>query len=165
MSTSHLIRPVGRQSKTSPHLFPGYRRAADIHHLLSPKIDSLPLLDSEQEDRVKKFLLGRQMIVVPLAFVISNITQLSNYPSNQMAPFLFTFIITFGLPGVLMFVQFAQLAPQLIADEYNIDFMNMRGSYSIIYTALCIESLGITNCTWVLYGMVNYFITNTSTCA
>lgn len=162
VSTSHLIRPVGRKSKASPHIFPGYIRAADIHHLLSPKIDTLPLIENEVEDRVKKFLLGRQMIVVPLAFIISNITQLNHFPTNKLDSFLYACIITFGLPGVLIFVQFAQLAPQLIADEYKIDFMNMRGSYCIIYLALCVESLGITNCTWVLYGIINYILVNTN---
>ena len=109
----------------------------------------------EEGDRVKHFLLGRQLIVVPLNFIVAQLTHFSGFPSDLLPSFLYYLIIVVGLPGVLVLLQFAQLTPQLLAEKNSSSFMNMRGGYSVVYTALAIEKLGLTDFSWVLYAFIN----------
>lgn len=114
---------------------------------------------SSHEDKVKSFLLGRQMIVVPLGFLFAQLTHYSRYSTDTswLPPALYFPVITVGIPGIVILLQLAQLAPQLVAEKNPTYFMNMIGCYSLAYTALCIESVGITDAAWVVYKTVEIF--------
>lgn len=109
------------------------------------------------EDKVKQFLLGRQLIVVPLNFLVAQLTHFSGFPKNLLPDYVYFPVIVAGIPGVLLLLQFAQLAPQLLAETHSMKFMNLRGSFSLVYIALCIENVGITEFAWVLYNVVSFF--------
>jgi hypothetical protein len=111
---------------------------------------------SSQQDNVKRFLLGRQMIVVPMGFLFAQLTHYSDCPGNLiwLPPALYFPVITVGIPGVLILLQFAQLAPQLVAEKSPIRFLDMIGCYTLAYVALCIESVGVTEAAWVVYKAV-----------
>lgn len=112
----------------------------------------------QEVDNVKRFLLGRQLIVVPLCFLVAQITHFSKYPRSGWPTILYDLVIVTGLPGVLVLLQFAQLAPQLLGEENNMRFMNLVGGYSLVNIALAIENIGITDFAWVLYKIIDTII-------
>lgn len=69
----------------------------------------------------------RQQIVVPLGFLFAQLTHFSTFPSNLLPPVLFNPVVTIGVPGVLVLLQFAQLTPQLLAEEQSISFLVSAG--------------------------------------
>ena len=126
---------------------------------LSLDHEGMTVVDSSndgRQDNVKRFLLGRQMMVVPMGFLVAQLTHYSGFPRgvSWMPPYLYFPIVTVGIPGVLILLQFAQLTPQLLAENKPVRFMGMIGCYSIAYTALCIETIGITDSAWALYKCV-----------
>ena len=56
-------------------------------------------------DGVKRFLLGRQLIVVPLGFLVAQITHFNRYPTYNFSPALYFFTISLGLPGKMMLLK------------------------------------------------------------
>lgn len=107
---------------------------------------------------VEKYLMGRQLCVIAIVFLIS---QLTSFPS--MPPLLPTamqnIMIETGLPGVMVTLIIGQLFPQLIADEYTIRFLNIRGSLFFIQVAEFLEGVGLfTNCSWVVSYALAHFV-------
>ena len=52
-----------------------------------------------EPDGVKRFLLGRQLIVVPLGFLVAQITSFDRYPAYNFSQAFYFFTISLGLPG------------------------------------------------------------------
>jgi hypothetical protein len=52
---------------------------------------------------------------------------------------------------VFIILAFAQLLPELLAAEFPLRFMNMRGSLSIARVSLFFDSLGVGHCAWAVY--------------
>eukprot|EP00602_Paraphysomonas_sp_CaronLab_P003171 CAMPEP_0185039316 /NCGR_PEP_ID=MMETSP1103-20130426/36053_1 /TAXON_ID=36769 /ORGANISM="Paraphysomonas bandaiensis, Strain Caron Lab Isolate" /LENGTH=532 /DNA_ID=CAMNT_0027578157 /DNA_START=126 /DNA_END=1724 /DNA_ORIENTATION=+ len=113
------------------------------------------LLNSSVSEGVKKFLLGRQLTVVPLGFLIAALTHFENLNRDNFPGGLYFIVVTAGLPGVLILLQIAQLTPQLLAQQNSILFLNLPGSYLLVLWTLAVESLGIVNFTWVLYFAID----------
>mmetsp|Transcript_22127 Transcript_22127/g.37466 ORF Transcript_22127/g.37466 Transcript_22127/m.37466 type:complete len:620 (+) Transcript_22127:270-2129(+) len=167
VSTAHLDL-VAIQAKG------GNQRAVQVHRLLHPphvvkselctnssdNEDANSITASETHnhdstvdvDHVKRFLLGRQQLVVPLGFLFAQLTHFSRFPADHLPSYLYYPLVTIGLPGILVLLQFAQLAPQLLAEEKNVPFLGMRGAYVLTKVALAVESLGITNFTWMMFA-------------
>ena len=53
-------------------------------------------------DGVKRFLLGRQLIVVPLGFVVAQITNFGRFPVNNFPTALYFLTINLGFPGKIL---------------------------------------------------------------
>jgi hypothetical protein len=113
------------------------------------------LLNADTSEGVKKFLLGRQLTVVPLGFFIASLTHFIGLNEEYLPYGLYFVLVTSGLPGVMIALQLAQLTPQLLAEQNNIAFINLRGSYIVARWALFVESFGIVNVTWILYYLLD----------
>jgi hypothetical protein len=99
---------------------------------------------------VKKFLLGRQLLVVSLGFFIASLTHFAGLKDH--VPYgLYFVVVTAAFPGVMVFLEIAQLTPQLLAEQNNIAFINLPGSYVLARFLLIVESCGIMNVTWLIY--------------
>jgi hypothetical protein len=118
-------------------------------------LNILNLLEKPQGG-VKRFLLGRQMIVVPLGFIVAQITHFGNFPQDMLDPFTYFLLVNIGLPGILTLLIFSQLAPQLLAEAHSNDFMSLPGSFILVYVALAIEKLGITSITPLILEILQY---------
>ena len=109
---------------------------------------------SNGDDGVGRFLLGRQMIVVPLGFLISNITRFHS-PMYAKMPVLINFLlIKLNLPSMLVMMQLAQLAPQVLANSYIKSFLSLIGANLIVIISLYIEVLGLTQASYVLRALI-----------
>ena len=146
---------------------------------------------------MNRFLLGRQQVVVPLGFVVAQITAFSGYTDSgaehpQLGGVMNFLLVTLGLPGIVVLLQvsqlltrhhhdghvmyciltitvtiniyilsfvlttngilmvyistcqFSQLAPQLLAAANKDVFLRLPGASGLVYLALAIESLGLT---------------------
>ena len=113
------------------------------------KIKSI-LLNYQGDEGVGKFLLGRQMIVVPLGFLMSNIT-LFHFENNNIFPSVIYFIIVnLNIPSMLVLMQLSQLSPQVLANKHIKQFLNLIGSNLLVLIALQIEIFGLTQASYVL---------------
>lgn len=65
---------------------------------------------------------------------------------DQMNPTLSFLLVGFGLPGMLVMMQLAQLAPQVLASRHTKQFLDIPGGRGLVALALGIELLGITEC-------------------
>jgi hypothetical protein len=104
---------------------------------------------------VEKYLIGRQLCVIGLVFFISQLTSFPNMP--HILPYgLEHILIKSGLPGVLVTLTVGQLFPQLLADEYTLRFLNLKGSLVFIKAATFIEAFGVfTHFSWLMsYGLI-----------
>jgi hypothetical protein len=104
---------------------------------------------------VEKYLIGRQLCVIGLIFFISQLTSFPNMP--HFLPYgLEHILIKTGLPGVLVTLTVGQLFPQLLADEYTLRFLNLKGSLLFIHVATFIEAFGVfTHFSWLMsYGLI-----------
>eukprot|EP00603_Paraphysomonas_imperforata_P004776 CAMPEP_0114444484 /NCGR_PEP_ID=MMETSP0103-20121206/18110_1 /TAXON_ID=37642 ORGANISM="Paraphysomonas imperforata, Strain PA2" /NCGR_SAMPLE_ID=MMETSP0103 /ASSEMBLY_ACC=CAM_ASM_000201 /LENGTH=437 /DNA_ID=CAMNT_0001616023 /DNA_START=380 /DNA_END=1696 /DNA_ORIENTATION=+ len=91
------------------------------------------LLNVDTSEGVKKFLLGRQMLVVSLGFFIASLTHFAGL--KEHVPYAIYFmVVTAALPGVMVFLEVAQLTPQLLAEQNTI-----------------VEACGIMNVAWLIY--------------
>jgi hypothetical protein len=66
---------------------------------------------ASQNEGITRFLLGRQLIVVPLGFLMATITLFEGY-GNLPSGWYFL-LVGLGLPGMIVTMQVAQLAPQV----------------------------------------------------
>mmetsp|Transcript_15054 Transcript_15054/g.24932 ORF Transcript_15054/g.24932 Transcript_15054/m.24932 type:complete len:614 (-) Transcript_15054:270-2111(-) len=108
------------------------------------------LLNVDTSEGVKKFLLGRQMLVVSLGFFIASLTHFAGL--KEHVPYAIYFmVVTAALPGVMVFLEVAQLTPQLLAEQNNIAFINLPGSYYLAKFLLFVEACGIMNVAWLIY--------------
>ena len=139
VSTSHI---------ESEDLKESHRIAYKVHKLLNVDVS----------EGIKKFLLGRQLTVVPLGFFIASLTHFVGLHEESMPYGLYYIIVTAGLPGVMILLQVAQLTPQLLAEQNNIAFINLPGCYILAKWALFVESFGILNVTWMFYYTIDKLV-------
>lgn len=103
-------------------------------------------------------MLGRQLTVVPLGFLIAQLTHFEGLHKENFPGGLYFVVVTAGIPGVLILLQFAQLTPQLLAQQNSIPFLNLPGAYVLVLWTLGVESLGLVNFTWIVYFFVDKFM-------
>ena len=109
----------------------------------------------EQPQGVERFLLGRQQLVVPCGFVVAQITSFTSFPSKGMSQGLYFIVVVFGLPAVLVLLQLSQLAPQLLAEGHGKMFLSLPGAFSFVYSALCVEKLGVVSIVFLFLGKIS----------
>jgi hypothetical protein len=116
-----------------------YPRAYALHEIIN------------RPDNVKRFIIGRQFCTVLVSFLIAQVTTFNSWSSDGYNPYLFYVIVRSGLVGVLIVLSFGQLMPELLAQEYPLRFMNMRGSYSVGVISLVFDAIGVGHCAWAFY--------------
>jgi len=122
-----------------------YPRAYKIHKLIN------------QPDNVKRFIIGRQFCTVLTGFLLAEIFTFAFFVNTGYNEVLFYIVIKSGLVGVLIVLSFGQLMPELLAAEFPLRFMNMRGSYSICYLSLIFDAIGVGHCAWAFYYITKPF--------
>jgi hypothetical protein len=104
---------------------------------------------------VEKYLIGRQLCVIAIVFLISYLSTYPNMP-YVLPTYLQHVLITSGLPGVLLTLNFGQIFPQLIAYEYTIRFLDIYGTLSAIKFSASVEAIGVfTNFSWIVTKFVS----------
>lgn len=107
---------------------------------------------------VERYLIGRQLCVIGLVYLISQLTSFPKMPPILPSGFEHLLIKT-GLPGVMITLTIGQLFPQLLADEYTLRFLNLKGSLLFIQISHFIESFGIfTHCSWITSYVLIHFV-------
>ena len=92
------------------------------------------------------------MIVVPLGFLMSNIT-LFHFENNTMPAFLYFIVVKLNLPSMLVLMQLSQLTPQVLASKHIKQFLSLIGSSVLVLLALQIEIFGFTQAAYVLRAL------------
>jgi hypothetical protein len=123
-----------------------YPRAYKIHELIN------------RPDNVKRFIIGRQFCTVLTNFMLGQITTMNQFPSAGYNKVLFYIIVKSGLVGVMVVLAFGQLCPELLAAEYPLRFMNLPGSYSVCYTSLWFDMIGVGHCAWTVYFALRKYL-------
>jgi hypothetical protein len=106
---------------------------------------------------ISRFLLGRQCIVVPGSFLIASIFtfNLGGHANTPWGAFMNTVLVSLSLPSVICTLQFAQLAPQVLAGRYPGVFMSIPGSKTLVSAALTIQSMGLTETPFLLCDLLD----------
>jgi len=86
---------------------------------------------TQQRDNVRRYLLGRQFMVVFVDFIAAH---------------------SMGLGGLGILVPVSQLYPQLLAATNPIWFMGTWGSKGVLLLALVMEFLGFCHFSWGLFA-------------
>jgi len=96
---------------------------------------------------IARFLAGRQIVVVVTVFVVAG---LSSFPAMEELPFTSVAIpgpiqvaVELGIPGALIVLWVAQLAPQFYATRRAVRLMNTRAAGWAFDLALGLESIGL----------------------
>lgn len=89
---------------------------------------------SQQGDNVRRYLLGRQFLVVFVDFIAAH---------------------TMGLGGLGILVPISQLYPQLLAASNPMWFLGTWGSRCVLLLALLMEFLGFCHFSWALFLIVH----------
>lgn len=121
--------------------------------------NTLRVLDIAAADRhvVKKFLIGRQFLVVMSMFTMASITTYQHYhdyPQRLFPQKLFGTLILTGFSGVLFALNTVQLPAQIIAQQYPTLFLNFPGSVLLVQAALLIENSGMMHFGWILFHII-----------
>jgi len=121
-----------------------YRRAFVLHEVIN------------RPDNVKRFIIGRQFCTVLTNFLLAQVTTFKFFPSDGYPKVLFFILVQSGLVGVLVTLSFAQLLPELLAQEFPLRFMNMYGAPSMGFISLVFDAIGVGHCAWAIYYLTRY---------
>jgi hypothetical protein len=99
------------------------------------------------DNGMERFLAGRQIVVVITVFLVAG---LSSFPSMGTLPFIgvpvpgaLAPIIELGIPGALVVLWVAQLAPQFYATRNSLRLMNTRAAGWALDLAFALEAVGL----------------------
>jgi len=99
------------------------------------------------DEGMERFLAGRQIVVVITVFFVAG---LSSFPSMSTLPFvdmpvpsLLDPIVELGIPGALVVLWTAQLAPQFYATRNALRLMNTRAATWALDLAFFLERIGL----------------------
>jgi len=146
--------------------FPENFRALKLHAraYLVHDVCNTTALHEGKMNNVKKFIMGRQFLTVSMVFLLSQITifpdwnYFSTTDTNTVHDIVTFILFRSGLPGALVVLSISQLLPQLLASEHPWNFMDKRGSFSIVIASLATEALGITHLSRVLFYLMERII-------
>lgn len=123
-------------------------RLADLRGLVRELPRACELNRRLQDDNgMERFLAGRQIVVVITVFFVAG---LSSFPSMTTLPFLGLPLpgfldpaIEWGIPGALVVLWTAQLAPQFYATRNALKLMNTRAAGWALDLAFFLEAVGL----------------------
>ena len=125
--------------KTWEHAYP---RAYKVHEMVN------------QPNKVKAFIIGRQFMTLLTGFVLAEVFTFSFLENDGGMPdWLFYLIFRSGFPGVLLVLSIGQLVPELLAAEYPLRFLNLRGVWLVSRACLFFDSLAVGHAGWAIYYM------------
>lgn len=117
------------------------------------------LINQEGGDGVKRFIIGRQFFTVLTGFLLAEIFTFYYWKDDGYDPTAFWILVKSGLVGVLIVLSFGQLNPELLAAEYPLRFMNLRGSYFVCWMSMVFDACGVGHCGWATYYLFRgYYI-------
>ncbi|HKB51173.1 MAG TPA: hypothetical protein VKC63_07065 [Solirubrobacterales bacterium] len=99
------------------------------------------------EEGISRFLAGRQIVVVITVFILAG---LSSFPGMEYLPFTETAVpsllrpvLELGIPGAMVVLWVAQLAPQFYATRRAVALMNTRPAAWALDIAFALEAMGV----------------------
>jgi len=117
-----------------------YPRAFEVHELVN------------RPNMVKAFIIGRQFMTLLTGFVLAEIFTFANMENTYgMNDALFYVVFKSGFAGVLLVLSVGQLCPELLAAEYPLRFMNLRGSWIICRACLFFDAWAVGHAGWAIY--------------
>ncbi len=123
-----------------------YPRAYAVHEMLN------------KTNQVKAFIIGRQFMTLLTGFILAEIFTFANMAdTDEYADWLHYVIFKSGFAGVLLVLSIGQLVPELLAAEYPLRFLNMRGTYVICSLCLFFNGCGVGHAGWTIYHLTRGF--------
>jgi hypothetical protein len=109
-------------------------------------------------EKVQRFLVGRQFFVIFVVFIIAEITTLPELPTDYlgMPENVVKGLVGSGLPGIMLVLTIGQLVPQLFVEEFTIPFLNLYGCYMVTQLCFFAEWIGVCNFSWLLFNVSDY---------
>lgn len=108
-----------------------------------------------QGNNLERFLVGRQFATV---FVMTLIAVLTSFPDIQhlgFSPIFWFLFVQTGLPGATVATTIGSLHPQLLVASDPWQFLDMRGSFSVLSFCLGAELTGVgTHSAWLLLELL-----------
>lgn len=117
-----------------------FPRAYNIHKKIS------------NEMMTRKYLAGRQLLVILIVFIVAQITSFNNFnewPFTEqkffpwMMPWFQIVFLNLGILGALFVLWTGQLLPQFLANRHPQRFLNIPIVPHVIQLALAIEKIGL----------------------
>ena len=105
------------------------------------------------EKNVRRFLIGRQFLVI---FVVFLINQCTIFPDIQHfgIPFgVWYFFVSLGFPTAINCLCFGQLPCELLANQDPYMFMNRYGPRTVVEICLFMEMTGVAHFSWVVTAL------------
>lgn len=110
-----------------------------------------------QGDNIERFLMGRQVFVVCLVFFAAKLTTIHGRdPSGFLFPvpeIVQALLLETGLLACVIVVIVAQLAPQIVASLYPVQFLQLAVSLPAYWACIALETTGLTHFTWIISGL------------
>lgn len=113
---------------------------------------------------VKRFLIGRQILVVMVTFLASMICCSDNalalaehiglFDSDTSSPaqaFIFTILCNPNIAEILLILNVVIIPAQLFARKNPVQFLNLRGCMLLLKMSLLLESVGTAHFGWYLF--------------
>ena len=158
----------------------GFHRAIQVHALVAEDTDtssreevpvSLPPSTRADSPALKKFLIGRQIMVVLAMFTAAAVLQPSSACETTSAiasqlpsvvAYIWSLVYKSGIVGILFLLNTVQLPSQLIAKKYPLQFLNLWGCASVVNASLFVEKTGICHLGWMMfyYSKIMWYGTN-----
>jgi len=106
---------------------------------------------------LERFLMGRQLVVIVLVFVLSRITTFNNIstPGATAANNIAMSIGQTGLLGAFIVLIFGNLTPQVMAAEFPLQFLNGLHVLAAMYLGLAIQWVGLPHACFAVVRTVS----------
>ncbi len=123
-------------------------RLADLRGLADTFPRALALHRRFRDDAgISRVLAGRQIVVVITVFIVAGLSSfphMTNLPFTEVAvPGFLEPVLKLGIPGALVVLWIAQLAPQFYATRHPVALMNTRAAGWALDLAFALESIGL----------------------
>ena len=141
------IAVISAQHVTEDEISPAMKRAQLLHSYLTHK-----------HDNVKRFLIGRQFLVIFTVFTIANITTFDGFPRRHVLEYVISMAAHWGVAGILLTLNTVQMPSQMLAKRFAVAFVNLPGAYSLVRVAVAVETVGITHCGWLCFAAVKLLL-------
>ena len=102
------------------------------------------------EKNVRRFLIGRQFLVIFVVFLINQCTIFPEISQLGIPSAVWFIFIQLGLPTALNVLCFAQLPAQLLGNQDPMMYMNRIGPRTTLEVCIFAEMTGVAHFSWVV---------------
>jgi Silicon transporter len=120
--------------------------------------------DHETYNRLERYIIGRQFLVVLVVFVLSSVSSaapgatLFDTTDSSFLDIITTIFLTNGIAAILVTITIGQLISQIISANCMLDFLNQRIIVSALAkTSLLVESSGLLHAVYLLQRIMMRF--------